>query len=135
MFHRGHEVHPVQINQHPTCPQHNHPVNAAKRAIATFKEHFITTLATDDMLCPLQLWDDFLPQVELTLNLLPFSRRNPKKSASHEVYGSFDLNKTALAPLGSKALVYDYPASKASWAPHATGGFYVGPAMNHYQCL
>jgi hypothetical protein len=49
------------------APPHNHWVNAAKRAITTFKEHFIATLATVDMLCPLQLWDEFLPQVELTL--------------------------------------------------------------------
>jgi hypothetical protein len=48
---------------------HNHQVNMAKRAIATFKEHFVAALATVDMLYPLQLWDKFLPQVEVTLNL------------------------------------------------------------------
>ena len=36
-------------------PPHNHRVNAAERAIATFKEHFIAALATVDMHCPLQL--------------------------------------------------------------------------------
>jgi hypothetical protein len=40
-------------------PPHNHRVNAANLTIATFKEHFIPTLATVDMLCPLQLWDKF----------------------------------------------------------------------------
>jgi hypothetical protein len=54
-------------------PPHNHRVNAAERAIATFKEHFIVGLATVDKNCPLQLWDEFLPQIELTLNLLCFS--------------------------------------------------------------
>jgi hypothetical protein len=54
-------------------PPHNHRVNAAKHAIPTFKEHFVTTLATIDMLCPLQLWDEFLLQVNLTLNKLSFS--------------------------------------------------------------
>jgi hypothetical protein len=38
-------------------PSHNHRVNAAKRAIGTFKEHFIAALATINNLCPLQLWD------------------------------------------------------------------------------
>jgi hypothetical protein len=52
-------------------PPHNHRVNAAERAIATFKEHFIA--ATVDTHCPCQLWDEFLPQVELTLNMLHFS--------------------------------------------------------------
>ncbi len=107
---------------------HNHCVNAAERAIATFKEHFIADLATMDMHYPLQLWDEFLPQVKLTLNMLCFSRQNPKKSANQEVYGSFDFNKTPLA----KALIYDDPASRASWGPHSTDGFYVSPASNHY---
>ncbi len=63
-------------------PPHNHQVNAAKRAIATFKEHFILALATVDKDCPLQLCDDFLPQVELTLNLLQFLQRDQTKSAN-----------------------------------------------------
>ena len=48
-------------------PPHNHRVNAAEQAIATFKEHFISALATVDKVYPLQLWDKFLP---LTLSLL-----------------------------------------------------------------
>jgi hypothetical protein len=66
-------------------PPHNYWVNTAERPIATFKEHFISTLATVDMLCPLQLWDEFLPQVKLTLNMLHFSQWNPKKSANQKV--------------------------------------------------
>ncbi len=116
-------------------PPHNHHANAAERAITTFKEHFIAALATMDMHCPLQLWNEFLLQVELTLNMIRFSQRNPKKSANQEVYGSFDFNKTPLAPLGTKALIYDDPESRASWVPHATDSFYIGPASNHYQCL
>ena len=116
-------------------PPHNHRVNAAERAIATFKEHFVAALATIDMNCPLQLWDEFLPQVELTLNLLRFSRRNPLISANNELYGPFDFGKTPLAPLETKNLIYDDPAVRASWAPHATDGYYVGPATDHYRCL
>jgi hypothetical protein len=114
---------------------HNHRVNAAERAITTFKEHFVTALATVNMNCPLQLWDEFLPQVELTLNLLRFSRQNPLISANNKLYGPFDFGKTPLAPLGTKALIYDDPAVRASWAPHATDGYYVGPATEHYRCL
>jgi hypothetical protein len=55
-------------------PPHNHQVNAGKRVIATFKEHFIFTLTTVNKNCPQQLWDGFLPRVELTLNLLRFSQ-------------------------------------------------------------
>jgi hypothetical protein len=35
----------------------NHQVNAAERAIQTFKAHFISALATTDSEFPLQLWD------------------------------------------------------------------------------
>ncbi len=114
---------------------HNHRVNAPEWAITTFKEHFVAALATVDMLCPLQLWDEFLPQVKLTLNLLHFSCRDPNVSANQEVYGAFDFNKMPLAPLGTKALVYDHPTTRASWAPHATDGFYVGLAIDHHRCL
>jgi hypothetical protein len=109
-------------------PPHNHHVNAAKLAIGTFKEHFVAALATINNLCPLQLWDEFLPQVELTLNMLHFSCRNPLISANHKL-------KMPLALLGTKALVYNNPATWTSWAPYATDGFYVGPATDCYRCL
>ncbi len=116
-------------------PPHNRRVNAGEHAIAMFEEYFVANLATVDMRCPPQLWDEFLPQVKLTLNLLWFSRCILRVSANQELYGLFDFNKTPLAPLGTKALVYDNPATRASWVPHATDGFYVGPANNHYCCL
>ena len=67
--------------------------------------------------------------------MLRFSRQNPNKSANQEAYGSFDFNKTPLAPLGTKALIYDDTASPASRAPHTIDGYYVGLASNHYRCL
>ena len=76
-------------------PPHNHCVNAAERAIITFKEHFVAALATVDMLCLLQFWDEFLPQVELTLNLLRFSRRNPNISANHLTSGKCRSHRSA----------------------------------------
>jgi hypothetical protein len=116
-------------------PPHNHRVNAAERAIATFKEHFISALATVNKDCLLQLWDNFLPHVELTLKLLRFSQRDLTKSANKEVNGKFDYNKTLLAPVGIKGLVYEHPTIHASWAPHGTNAYYVGPALKHYRCL
>jgi hypothetical protein len=112
-------------------PLHNHRVNAAERAIAAFKENFVTALTTVDMLCPPQLWDKFLPQVELTLNLLCFSCRNPHVSANQKLYRQLNFNKTPLTPLGTKALVYNDPATRASWVQHVTDGFYLGLANNH----
>jgi hypothetical protein len=95
-------------------PPHNHRVNTAECAIATFKEHFVTNLRSVDKLCPLQLWDNFLPQVKLTLNLLHFSYRNSCVSANQELYSPFDFNKTPRAPLRTKALVDNKPTTRAS---------------------
>ncbi len=79
-------IHSEKINTQ-LVPPHNHQANATEQAVATFKEHFIAAFATVNQLGPLQLWDEFLPQVELTLNMLCFSRHNPKISANQEVYG------------------------------------------------
>ncbi len=49
---------------------HNHHVNAAEHAIQTFKDAFISALATTDRDFPLQLWDKLMPQVINTLNML-----------------------------------------------------------------
>jgi hypothetical protein len=126
------EAHIRRNNMDILVPPHNHRVNAAEHAIATFKEHFISALATVDKDCLLQLWDNFLPQVELTLNLLRVSRKDPTKSANEEVNGKFDYNKMPLALLGTKGLVYEDPAVRASWALHGTDAYYVGPALKHY---
>ncbi len=105
----------------------------AKRAIGTFKEHLVAALATFDVNCPLQLWEDFLQQVKLMLSVLRFSHLNPCISANHKLYSPFNFIKTPLAPIGMKALVYDDLAVCVSCAPHATNGFYDGPATNHYR--
>ena len=68
---------------------HNHHVNAAKRAIQTFKDHFISALATTDIEFPLQLWNKLTSQVVATLNLMRASRINPRISAYEAIWGSF----------------------------------------------
>ncbi len=124
-----------KMNIHLVPPHTKKRVNAVGRAIATFKEHFIAGLATVDKNYPLQLGDKFLHQVELTLNLLRFSHRDPSKSANEEVNRFFDFNKTPVALIGIKSLVYATPAVRASWAPHGTDAFYISPASKYYWCL
>jgi len=83
---------------------HNHRVNAAERAIQTFKDAFIAALATTDSDFPLQLWDKITPQVQDTLNLMRASRVDPTKSAYEMLNGPYDWNRYPLAPLGCKAV-------------------------------
>ena len=115
-------------------PPNLHRRNATERAIQTFKAHFIAILCGTDPKFPINLWDKLLPQAEITLNLLRNSRINPSLSAYCQVWGNFDYNKTPLAPLGTKLLVHLKPEVRETWAPRATRGWYLGPAMRHYRC-
>ena len=49
---------------------HMHQINAAKRAIRTFKKHFKTILSGTDPAFPMHLWCRLLKQATLMLNML-----------------------------------------------------------------
>jgi hypothetical protein len=116
-------------------PPGMHRRNAAERAIRTFKNHFIAGLSSTDSNFPIHLWDKLLEQAILTLNLLRGSRVNPKLSAWAQLFGTFDYNATPLAPPGINVLVHDKPQDRDSWAPHASAGWYIGPALKSYRCF
>jgi len=99
---------------------HNHRVNAAERAIQTFKDHFISALATTDSEFPLQLWDRLTSQVETTLNLMRASRINPNILAYEAIWGPYGWNRFPLAPPGWKAIIYESPAARGSWGSRGT---------------
>jgi hypothetical protein len=113
---------------------HNHRVNAAERAIQTFKDAFIAALATTDREFPLQLWDRLAPQVQDTLNLLRASRINPNISAYEALNGPYNWDRYPLAPPGCKAIIYEAPAVRGSWASRGTDAWYLGPLADHYRC-
>ncbi len=113
---------------------HNHRVNAAERAIQTFKDAFIAALATTDRDFPLQLWDKLTPQVITCLNLLRASHTDPTKSAYEVLNGPYDWNRYPLAPLGCKAIIYEDGDTRGSWASRGVDGWYLGPSLDHYRC-
>jgi len=113
---------------------HNHRVNAAEQAIQTFKDPFIAALATTDRDFPLQLWDKLAPLVQDTLNLLRTSMTNPDISAYEALNGPYDWNRYPLAPPGCKAIIYEAPAVRGSWASRGTDVWYLGPSKDQYQC-
>ena len=110
-------------------PPHIHQRNSAKRAIQTFKNHFIAGLASTDPNFPLSNWCRLIPQAELTLNVLRPSRLNPKLSAYAQLEVAFDFTRTPLAPPGTRAIVHEKPTQRRTWAPHGVDGWYIGPAM------
>ena len=111
-----------------------HRRNAAERAIRTFKNHFIAGLCSVNPKFPIGLWCRLLPQAEMTLNLLRPSHTNPKVSAYNQLEGIFDFVRTPLAPPGIKVLGYEDAGKRRSWSSHARDGWYIGPAMEAYQC-
>ena len=108
---------------------HNHRVNATKAAVKAAKCHVVSGLATVDILFPLRLWCKFIPQMEMTMNMLRTSRPDSKISAYKDMEGAFDWNRTPLAPLGSKATVIVEASEQSSWDNHAHNAFYDGPAL------
>jgi hypothetical protein len=116
------------------APPHIHRRNNAERAIQTFKNHFIARLCAVDPNFPLKLWDKLLPQAKIMLNLLRKSRNNPRMSAYAQLNGHFDLNRTPLAPPGTRVSAHEKPDQLASWDPHGVDGYYLGPALDHYRC-
>ena len=94
-------------------PPHNHRRNSADRAIQTFKNHFIAGLASTDPNFPLSNWCRLRPQAELTLNLLRPSPLNSKLSAYAQLEGTFDFNRTPLAPPGTRVIVHEKPTNGA----------------------
>jgi hypothetical protein len=114
-------------------PPHCHRRNAAKRAIRTFKEHFVAGLSSVDPTFPLHLWERLLPQAEITLNLLRTSRLHPQLSAAAHFHGLVDYNKTDCAPPGCKIIAHEKPGKRRTWAPHGHHIYFLGPAMHHYR--
>ena len=115
-------------------PPYTHRRNAAERAMQTWKNHFVASLCTTDENFPLHLWDRLITQVNMTLTMLQKCRFNPKVSAYKALEGSFNCNTTPLAPIGCKIIAHETPEKHKTWAPHGVDGFYLGPAIEHYQC-
>ncbi|KAL7425785.1 hypothetical protein ACHAXH_000392, partial [Discostella pseudostelligera] len=114
---------------------HVHRRNAAKRAIRTFKDHFLAILAGTDPTFPADSWDLLLPHAELTLNLLrPSNVPSTATSAWHALFGNFNFDATPIGPAGSRVLIHNKAALRRSWDFRAQDGFYVGPALQHYRC-
>ena len=82
-------------------PTHIHCRNIAEWSIRTFKENFISGLASTHKYFPPNLWCVLLPHSSLTINLLRKSRINPKLSGFDQLHIKFNYNATPLAPPGT----------------------------------
>ena len=61
-------------------------------------------------------------------------RQDPSKSAYEVLEGPYDWNRFPLAPVGSKAVIWESPKSRAAWQPRGTDAWYLGLSKDHYHC-
>ena len=69
----------------------------------------------------------------MALNMLRQSRINPKLSAHDQLFGTFNYNRTPMAPLVTKVTIHKKTKQRASWDPHEKEGWLTGPALNRYR--
>ena len=85
---------------------------------------------------PIKLWDEALPQAEITLNHLLQYIPNREVSAWEGIHnGKYDFKAHPLAPFGIKVVILDTPANRTSWGSHGLDGFYLAPALKALQML
>ncbi len=115
---------------------HNQCDNLAERTIQTFKDAFITitAFATTNSDFPLQFWDNLMPQVQDTLNIMRLSHVNPEISVYEAINSPYNWNRHPLAPLKCKAVIYKDEDTQRSWSSHGFDGWYLGPSQDHYRC-
>ena len=80
----------------------NYHVNAAKQAIQTVRNHFISGICTTGSNWPIQLWDQIIRLAIITLNILRTSHMDPSKSAYHQLHcHKYDWNAHTMTPSGT----------------------------------
>jgi hypothetical protein len=96
-------------------PPRMHRANKAERAIRDWKTHLIAMLDTVHITFPLDLWDELLPQADLTLNLLRPYKPKPELSAYAGIFGKpYDFMGHPLAPVGTSVLIHETPQQRSS---------------------
>ena len=80
----------------PGCHQHN----AAEVAIRNFKAKFLSVIAGTADSFPPSLWNRFITQTNITVNLLRQSNAAPNISAYAHSSRPFDYKNMPLVPMG-----------------------------------
>ncbi len=106
----------------------------AKKAIQTFKDHFVGVLSSCAPSMPIHLWCQLLPQVKWQLLLLRQSRAHPNLLVYAHVYKHHDYNWHPFVPIGMEELVHDKPHKRRTYTKHCTKAFVLGTSTKHYQC-
>ena len=120
--------------EHYLLPQGMYRSNLLYNSIKPLKDNITAIVfgVTDDFL--LGIWDELIPLVELTLNLLRQSNVAPNVSVHAHLTWPHNFNKIPLEPLGWTVLIHNNPGKLLTWAPHYVNGWYVVTSREQYQC-
>ena len=105
-----------------------------KKAIQTWKDHFVNVLRGTADKFPMHLWCQLIPQMEHQLWLLIQTNSNPKVSTYIHLYGPHNYNAEPFVPIGMQALVHDKLQRRQSFAQHCSKGWVLGTSHEHYRC-
>ena len=67
--------------------------------------------------------------------MLRTSRNNNNIISYEELNGKFNWNRTPIAPLGTRGMLFIHPDSRNTFTPHYDEAFTVGKARHHYRLL
>ena len=95
---------------------------------------FIDGLESTDPQFPIHLWCRLIGQAIDTLNFLRQSRLHPQLLVYAHINGTFEFNRTSLAPLSIKVLIHEKSQVYRSWSPHGVDVCYLGLAKEHNRC-
>ena len=111
-----------------------HRRNAAEVPIQNFKAHLLSVLlGTIIDSFPPTLWDQLLPQTEVTVNLLRQSNAAPNMSAYAHLSGPFDYKNMPLTPMGCESQVHEKTDKRGTWAYHSVYRWYLATSAEHYR--
>ena len=91
-----------------------------------------TLLRVSPVSNPMHLWCRLIQQATMTLNLLRPARINSRLAAEAHLNGTFDYNRTSLAPPGTNVLVHKTSGNRRTWDPHGVDGWYIGAISEHF---
>jgi hypothetical protein len=116
-------------------PPQTYRSNPAERAVRTGKNHLISVFSSTHPDFPDDLWDQLLPYVEITLNVMRSWRPDPSLSAWPGLHRlSYDFSAHPIHPPRQLFLAFSDPEYRDTWAPHGDCAFSLGPALTHYRC-
>jgi hypothetical protein len=122
-----------------TCIQYTpldiHCTNPTKRAICTWKNHFLAGMVGLPKLFPMANWCRLTTQCNTTVNMLHPCCYNPLLLTHKALIGLFSFDATPMPPLGTEVLIHMKPNCQHTWGFHASKAWHLLHAANHHQCI